>query len=142
MRVSRLIFASLVPVIFATVGCGQGGKTPGPGFKPPPAGSRSLKCEGQVTVDTQYTHGVDKAAIYVCEDQAKVTWTKGTTVTTFSLDFGGNCPFKSCSITDSQPDGEVPNNSSQQPLTVYEYKITINGSSKREYDPHVIGGGG
>jgi hypothetical protein len=153
MRVPRLMFAILVPVvIFATVGCGRGGApTPGPGFKPSPAGSRSLKCESDVDVidDQQHKHGVDKETIYVCED-SPLTWKQGPKVTSFTIDFqGGNCSpfFSSCHFTESSPTLTInpgpPGSSpfSQQPLAVFKYSIKVNGIDP-PYDPQVIGGGG
>ena len=141
MRVSRLMFASssilVAAVIFATVGCGNGG----PPAKALTAGSRRLKCEKDIKVDPSKKHGVDKENIYICEDEPTVKWTAAPGVT-FSLDFGGNCPFVSCQISDSQPTGTVNYPSTTQPLAVFKYKITINGNSPPDYDPRVVGGGG
>jgi hypothetical protein len=133
MRVTRLMFASLsilvAVVIFATAGCKSQQFLD----------SRPIKCETQVKVDKLYTHGVDKESIYVCEGN-DVTW-KATPGVTFSLDFHGNCPFTSCQIDQNHTVGNVAY-PSQQPLTVFKYKITINGNSPPDYDPHVVGGGG
>jgi len=133
MRVTRLMFASLsilvAVVIFATAGCKSQQFLD----------SRPIKCETQVKVDKLYTHGVDKESIYVCEGN-DVTW-KATPGVTFSLDFGGNCPFQTCNISNNQRTG-VLNYSSTQPLAVFKYTITINGITKPDYDPHVVGGGG
>ena len=141
MRVSRLMFASssilVAAVIFATVGCGDGGSP-----AKAPAGFRKLKCEKDITVDPSKKHGVDKENIYICEDEPTVKWTAAPGVTTFSLDFGGYCPFVSCQISDSQPTGTVNYPSTTQPLAVFKYKITINGNSPPDYDPRVVGGGG
>jgi hypothetical protein len=134
MRVTRLMFASLsilvAVVIFATAGCKQHQFL----------ASKSIKCEKEVLVDPQKQHGVDKPAIYVCEDEPNVIWTAAPGVT-FSLDFGGNCPFQTCNISNNQRTG-VLNYSSTQPLAVFKYTITINGITKPDYDPHVVGGGG
>ena len=140
MRVSRLMSASasiLVSVaLLETGGCQQ--NRPGP-----PHGYKNLKCEKNilVTLDAQHKHGVDKEAVYVCEDEPHVTWTKGTGVTTFTVAFkGGICPFDSCQITETSPPPTVNPGLSNQPLTVYPYSITINGNLIS--DPQVVGGGG
>lgn len=135
LRVPAVVFA--LPLLFAlgTTGCNQlskVGKTPG---------KRTLKCE--TTINVNPAHGVDKDAVYVCEDPGfnKVSWIAPQGVT-FTIQFPTNCPFNSCStsITDS-----TPQTVAAQPadLTVYKYSIEIKtASGTHTFDPHVVGGGG
>jgi hypothetical protein len=147
MHVSRLMFALLVSVaILGTVGCKQSDTQPGGVPQGVTQGSlhgyKNLKCEKDVTVTLDpKKHGADKEAIYVCEDEPDVTWIKGPNVNTFRIDFdGGICPFTSCQITDTTATGHISGPLSQQPLTVYPYKVTINGNPATS-DPQVVGGG-
>jgi hypothetical protein len=110
-------------------------------------GKRTLNCDTTIKVTPGALHGVDKDAVYVCDDQGfnQVTWVapKGVTFTVKFLSTAPtDCPFSPCpaSITDNTPQTVAP----QPPvLTVYEYTITVTaGSSSNTYDPHVVGGGG
>jgi hypothetical protein len=140
MRVSRLmfwvsssLFAVLLLCILGSLGCDV---KPAVQAKKP----KSFPCgNGQdIKVDLQKKNGVDKQAVYVC-DGDPVVWKPANGVTSFAVHFTGDCPFTSCAtdITDS-----TPQTAATQPtdLTVYKYKLTINGT--QVFDPHVVGGGG
>ena len=149
MRLSRLMLSvptallgSLLALALGiTGGCGQqhlAAKTPG---------KRTLDCETTIKVTPGAVHGVDKDAIYVCEDAGfnQVSWVAPPGVT-FNVQFHSttpaDCPFNPCpaSITDSTPQTVFP-----QPkvITVYKYQITVTaGNSTNTSDPRVVGGGG
>jgi len=149
MRLSRLMLSVptallgslLVLALGITSGCGQqhlAAKTPG---------KRTLDCETTIKVTPGAVHGVDKDAIYVCEDAGfnQVSWVAPPGVT-FNVQFHSttpaDCPFNPCpaSITDSTPQTVFP-----QPkvITVYKYQITVTaGNSTNTSDPRVVGGGG
>ena len=140
MHVSRLVFwvpASLVAVlllcILGNLGCGGQPKVRAKKTKKFDCGN-----EQDITVDAHNKNGVDKQAVYVC-DQDQVVWKPAHGVTSFVVHFTGDCPFTSCAsdITDS-----TPQTAATQPtdLTVYKYNLTINGNLLP--DPHVVGGGG
>ena len=154
MRLSRLMLSvptallgSLLALALGiTGGCGQqhlAAKTPG---------KRTLDCETTIKVTPGAVHGVDKDAIYVCEDAGfnQVSWVAPPGVT-FNVQFHStapaDCPFNPCpaSITDSTPQTVTPPPPPPNtvPLTVYKYKITVtSGNSTNTYDPHVVTGGG
>jgi hypothetical protein len=151
MRVSQLMSAILVlVVIFASAGCGRGVTPPGPGPTPVPGptmhADKKIKCDNdvRVTKDQQhYPNGVDKETIYVCEDPpSTVTWNPESGVNTFSIVFHPDCPFQSCQLIDQDHRTATVSYTSTKPLKTFKYKITIDGSSPPEYDPHVVGGGG
>ena len=136
MRVSRLMFwvsASLLTVLLLSA-CG----IIGCGFKGPSTAGKNIPC-GRTKVKVS-SNGVDKPAIYVCDNDV-VSWNPDRGVT-FTVHFDPtNCPFSPCpDISDSNPRKVV-----NQPieLTVYKYTIwiTANGVTNK-IDPHVVGGGG
>ena len=110
------------------------------------AGKRTLDCDTTVKVTPGALHGVDKAAIYVCDDPTynQVSWVADKGVT-FSVQFPStDCPFNPCppSITDSTPQTVAPLGQNP-PLKVYKYTINVTvGGSTTPYDPHVVTGGG
>lgn len=79
-------------------------------------------------------------AVYVCDGDV-VTWDPADDVQTFEVEFKNDYPFEGTPKKFHKGDGKSPKTKHQKPgLTVYEYKITVNGQSFG--DPQVIGGGG
>jgi hypothetical protein len=145
LRVPAVLFALLLLFALGTVGCG-GGQPPKVDTHTP--GQRTLKCDNTtITIDPgQFpTYGVDQEAIYVCEDpnHNQVNWTAASG-TTFSITFPDNCPFTSqcpTPITDSTP--QTVAKQDPKHVTVYKYNMkVISPSLNKEFDPHVVGGGG
>lgn len=149
MRLSRLMLsvptALLGPLLVLALGITGGCRPEHLAAKTP--GKRTLDCETTIKVTPGAVHGVDKDAIYVCEDSGfnQVSWVAPPGVT-FTVQFHStapaDCPFNPCpaSITDRTPQTVFP-----QPkvLTVYKYQITVTaGHSTNTYDPRVVGGGG
>ena len=114
----------------------EGGKQPnvaGKGF--------SFNCGNKpVKVKTgDPTQFATPEAVYVCEGDI-VTWDPADDVQTFEVEFKKEYPFEGTPKKFHKGDGKSPKTKHQNPgLTVYEYKITVNGQS---YDPQVVGGGG
>jgi plastocyanin len=77
-------------------------------------------------------------AVYVCEGDI-VTWDPAGAVETFEVEFKKEYPFTGNTKKFHKGDPKSPKTKHQEPgLTVYEYKITVNGVP---YDPQVVGGG-
>src|SRR5215469_2484410 len=99
MRLSRLMLsvptALLGPLLVLALGI-TGGCRPHLVAKTP--GKRTLDCQKTIKVTPGTVHGVDKDAIYVCEDPGfnQVTWVAppGVTVTVqFRSTSPADCPF-------------------------------------------------
>ena len=135
MRFSRILFGRAglfaLPLFLIIVeGCDKVHKVQTP---PKAPRSKTYDCL-DVNVQVDPSNGVDKKAVYVCEDNT-VTWTAQPGVT-FTIKFQ-DCPFHDC-VTFSSG---VPSKKALHfnELTVFKYTITVNN---KPFDPHVVGGGG
>jgi hypothetical protein len=142
LSVPAVLFALLLLLALGAAGCGRQPKVNVPG-------QRTLKCSNTtITIDPNAKHGVDKDAIYVCEDPGynQVNWTavQGAGVTSFSITFKENCPFTSgctASITNNTPQTVAPQPADH--VVVYKYILAVTtASGTQTFDPHVVGGGG
>jgi hypothetical protein len=107
-------------------------------------GQRVLDCGHAITVQTTSVQPV-----FVCDDSgfSQITWTPGSNVKSFSVQFLADCPFVSCAgitypgSTASAPISTVK--SQPTPVKVYKYSIDITDTSNNtvHLDPHVVGGG-
>lgn len=148
MRLSRsmlgLPIALFGPLLVLALGI-TGGCRPS---APRTAGKKTLNCDTTINVNPGVLHGVDKDAVYVCDDPGfnQVSWVAPQGVT-FSVQFKStaavDCPFNPChaTITDNTP--QTVASPAPTALTVYKYTITVTvGNSTNTYDPHVVTGGG
>ena len=91
---------------------------------------------GDQTVKVNTTNGAEPQAVYVCEGDT-VTWNSNGL--TFVVEFKKDSPFVD---SGKKFDNGHPKSDKTKPhkqLTVYEYRITVNGTA---FDPQVIAGGG
>ena len=149
MLVSRVVFwgsSSLFAVLLLFV-LGTNGCRPKPLLVKRPQGTRIVPCATKIDVDVNTGVSNPHQAIYVCEDTGydQVTWTIPplSGVKSFTVTFPpGHCPFNPCpDFTEKNPTGTVASALLLPPnLTVYKYKITVNGGPP--IDPHVVAGGG
>ena len=95
--------------------------------------TKSVPCDTTVNVDP--TVGAQPPAVYLCEDDT-LTWNSNGNQ--FVVQFKNASPFESGGTTfdNNNPSGQAKH--AYQKLTVYEYKITVNG---HPFDPQVVGGG-
>lgn len=134
-------FGLVLVLLLGAMGCSkeepqEGGNKPGVTGK-----GFSFNC-GDKTVKVKTgdpTQFATPEAVYVCEKDI-VTWDPADDVQTFEVEFKKDYPFEGNAKKFHKGDGKSPQTKHQKPgLTVYEYKITVNGQS---YDPQVVGGGG
>lgn len=153
MRLSRLMVwapaglsALLLLFVLGTTGCGQQPQTPPPKVAKTP-GKRTVNCDTTIHVTPAPDHGVDKGAVYVCDDPGfnTLSWVAPPGLTFkvyFASTSSADCPFNPCpaSITDGTPQNVAPQTNG---LTVYKYTIEVTtGGNIHGFDPHVVGGGG
>lgn len=128
MRLFRILFggAGLVALslfLIMVAGCPKSQK---------PQRTKTFNCD-DVSVQVDPKNGVDKKAVYVCEDNT-VTWNAPPGVN-FSIRFQ-DCPFVDCNtFTNGVPSKKALYFTE---LRVFKYTITVNNVP---FDPHVVGGG-
>jgi hypothetical protein len=95
-----------------------------------------FKCE-DVTVNVDPKMGANPTAVYVCENN-KVTWKDNGHA--FKVEFKADSPFEGDEKVFHNVHATSPSAKKLKPLTVFEYKITVD--KDKVFDPQVIGGGG
>ena len=91
---------------------------------------------GDQTVDVDPIVGVKPTAVYVCDDDT-VAWNSHGH--DFKVEFKKDSPFSNDEKFFHNKHSKSVGAKSLKELTVFEYKITVDG---KEFDPQVIGGGG
>jgi hypothetical protein len=142
MRVSRImlwvpagLFVIVLLLALGTNGCKMAKFVP-------PAGKKELSCTTKIKVDPSEGVIKEHQAVYICDDANynQVTWDPPSSVSSFTVQFTGECPFTSCA---NIAYGHATVTVAPQPqyqLKVYKYTITVNNGPA--HDPHVVGGGG
>lgn len=92
---------------------------------------------GDQTVDVNTSNGAQPQAVYVCEGDT-VTWKPNGH--TFLVEFKKDSPFADNGKKFDNQHGKSAKTKHHTELTVYEYRITVDGTNV--FDPQVIGGGG
>jgi hypothetical protein len=128
-------------VLVVVLGASSCNKEPEEGGKKPKVAFGFQCGDKTVTVDVPVPPATTPAtpeAVYVCEDDV-VTWAPTANVQTFEVEFKKEYPFSGNKKKFDKRDPKSPKTKHQNPgLTVYEYKLTVNG---QVYDPQVVGGG-
>lgn len=128
-------------VLVVVLGASSCNKEPEEGGKKPKLAFAFQCGDKTVTVDVPVppkTSPATPEAVYVCEGD-DITWAPTANVQTFEVDFKKDYPFSGSKKKFDKGNPKSPKTKHQDPgLTVYEYKLTVNG---QPYDPQVVGGG-